>query len=260
MPRKKNREKTTKAEKTQESRPQAARPDVPQPERMKTVPLIAHCKAMLEIYAGRVVDAIVARRRAFSASEEYGRRMGAFVRFAPSSYYRTLPHKMVEPQYGSFVDSWASWELGKKLTLQAAESQVVLRGVAAAFVQAYRETETRLGKLVAYKVLRLLDTEARSQGKFDPPEWPDFLAWNRVARGRAHLHQEVHRAERAVSKCGEGVVTCWPRWWGTSFTWRSRSRGKLSARQGPHGSPLPARHGAVILRACSEGASKDAVV
>ena len=177
MPRKKSK-KTPKAEKAR-SEPQAAR-EAESLEKMKTIPLIAHCKAMLEVQAGRVVDAIVARRRAFSAGEAYCARMKSFARFAFSAYYGTPSHKVAASQYNSFLDSHESWALGRKLTLQAAESQVVLRGVATAFVQAYAETGTRLGKLVAYKILRLLDHEARVSGSFDPPEWPEFLSWIEV--------------------------------------------------------------------------------
>ena len=146
-------------------------------EVQKAIPLIAHWKTVLELFAGRVVDAIVARRRAFSASEEYARRMRSFARFAPCAYYDTPAHKMARSQYESFLDSAETWTLGRKLTLQAAESHVLLKSAAAAFASAYRQAEAQLGKLVAYKILRLVDREARSSGHFDPPEWPELLSW-----------------------------------------------------------------------------------
>jgi hypothetical protein len=143
----------------------------------KAIPLIAHWKTVLELFAGRVVDAIVSRKRAFSASEEYARRMDAFVCFVWRSYYDIPAHEMSYSQYDSFLDTAEHWSFGRKLALQAAESHVVLKDAVAVFVRAYRQAGEQLGKLVAYKILRLVDREARLSGSFDPPEWPDFLSW-----------------------------------------------------------------------------------
>jgi hypothetical protein len=156
-----------------EAKPLEAQP----PEKVLAMPLIAHFKAILEIFAGRVVDAVGARRRATSAAQVYGRRMEALVHFAPRTYYDTPSYAVRPSQYDSFLDSAEAWSFGQKLTLQAAESQVVLKCVATAFVDAYRQAEKQLGKLVAYKILRLIDSEARMSGSFDPPEWPVFLGW-----------------------------------------------------------------------------------